>query len=123
MSRFDAFRAPSDLPELKKLDEPGQNFTARLTGDHAYEGDDGPLPVLELRDEAGFEFAWLCGSWHAREQLAVADPQVGDVVTVARLADRGRSHQYSITVVQPASGGTPAPSEQEGGADDVPLPF
>ena len=120
MRRFDEYRSEPDLPQFRKLEEPGQRFTATLTGDHSYEGDNGAVPVLEFKDETGVEFAWLAGPWHAREQLALADPQRGDRVTVRRLADRGRSHQYSIAIVQPASGATPAPSEQEGSGDDIP---
>ena len=118
-SRFDQYKSESDLPELRKL-EVGESFTARLFGDHPYEGDNGPVPVLEFVDGAGVEFGWIAGSWHAREQLAVVDPQVNDTVTVSRLADRGRSHQYSITIVQPAAVTAPAPSEQGGGDDDIP---
>ena len=112
MSRFDKYRTESDLPVLKKL-EPGESFTAKLLGDHDYTGDSGPIPVLEFRDDGG-EFGWLAGAWKAREELAIADPKVGDVVTVARLADRGRSHDYSIVVVQPASEATPSRRGREG---------
>jgi hypothetical protein len=102
-SRFEKYRPDSELADLKKL-EVGQTFTATLTGDHEYDGKDGPVPVLEFRAKDGIEFGWMAGSWHAREQLADLDPQDGDTVTVTRLADRGLSHQYSIRTEKPAGG-------------------
>ena len=126
MSRFNKYRTEDDRPPLRKL-EAGESFTAKLIGDHDYDGDDGPVPVLELKDEHG-EFAWIAGGWHARDVLADADPQHGDIVTVARLADRGRSHQWDIRVVQAAkavNGDVPVDTAglTEKGDDNEPLPF
>ncbi len=113
MSRFDKYRAEGDWPDLRKLDE-GTSFTAKLTGEHDYEGKDGPVPVLEFEDRAGAKFAWRASSWHAREELAIADPQVGDELTVTRLTDRGRSHQYMVAVTQAAREPEPQPQPSLG---------
>ena len=59
------------------------------------------------------EFSWMASTWHAIDQLCEADPKPGDRVSVARLPNKGRSHQYRIKVV-----GT------EGGeGDDEPIPY
>ena len=106
MSRFSKYVPESDLSALKKL-EPGQSFVGRLTGDHPYDTVDKKtnkpvtLPVLEFEAENP-PFAWRASGWSALEEMALADPAVGDVVRVERFADRGQSHQYSVTVVQPS---------------------
>jgi hypothetical protein len=109
-SRFAKYQRDA-LPELVKLEE-GDSFTARMTGEHEYEGTDGAVPVLELETAAGEEFGWRASAWRAINALAAADPQIGDMVEVRRLLDRGRSHDYSVKVV-------PTPAQEDGDA----IPF
>lgn len=116
-SRFAKYRR-GDLPQLVKLEE-GDSFTARVTGEHEYEGTNGPVPVLELVGADGAEFGWRASAWRAIDALALADPQPGDIVEVRRLLDRGPSHDYSVRVVPPseaAGGGQAAPTD-----DDIPF--
>jgi hypothetical protein len=113
-SRFSKYQR-DDLPELVKLEE-GESFTARITGEHEYEGTDGPVPVLELEGADGAEFAWRASAWRAINALAVADPQIGDMVEVRRLPDRGRSHDYSVRVAPPTT-----VLGSEGGNDAIPF--
>jgi hypothetical protein len=96
-SRFSKYRQASDYAPLRKL-EVGEEFTERLVGDHEYEGSDGPVPVLDFD-----EFSWMASSWHAIEQLEIADPQPGDAVRVKRLPNKGRSHQFEIEVIERAT--------------------
>jgi hypothetical protein len=114
-SRFAKYQR-DDLPQLVKLEE-GDSFTARMTGEHEYEGTDGPVPVLELEMD-GEEFGWRASAWRAINALAAADPQIGDTVEVRRLPDRGRSHDYTIRVVSApeTGGGQVVPSD-----DDIPF--
>ncbi len=101
MSRFDKYRTEDDRPPLRKPEQ-FESFTAKLLGEHDFVGENGRVvPVLELTDEIG-EFGWMVGPWHARDELSIADPQVGDMVRVTRLADKGKSHRYKIDVVQAA---------------------
>ena len=88
-----------------------------LTGDHEFnptptkeDPKPNPIPVLEFERETP-PFAWMASAWHALDELALADPQVGDVVRVARLADRGRSHQFDIRIAQSANGAKPADAD------------
>jgi hypothetical protein len=115
-SRFAKYQR-DDLPQLVKLEE-GDSFTARVTGEHEYEGTDGPVPVLELEGADGAEFEWRASAWRAINALAAADPQIGDIVGVRRLPDRGRSHDYSVKVVSAAEagGGQAVPTD-----DDIPF--
>jgi hypothetical protein len=69
------------------------------------------LPVLEFDegDSTGSApFNWMASAWKARDELAVADPHPGDMVTVTRLADKGRSQDWVITIAQ-----RPKPSTAE----------
>jgi hypothetical protein len=97
-SRFSKYRR-DDLPPLVKLDV-GEQFTGRLTGEHEYSpsSDDEPKPVLEFEDEHRKPFAWRASAWRAIDELDKVDPQPGDWVTVIRLPDRGRSHDFSVHV-------------------------
>ena len=79
MSRFEKYRSDSDQPALVKL-EPGQTGTFKVTGDHEYvakdnEGNEKIIPVLDLEERDGTPRAWMTGSWHGLEELALADPR------------------------------------------------
>jgi hypothetical protein len=96
MSRFDQYRRESDLPPLRKL-QPGEEFTATLIGIRDFKSDDGTVPILDFTSGDG-DFAVIAGAWKLRDELAFADPKDGDVLVVARLADRGRSQDWTVTV-------------------------
>lgn len=126
MSRFEKYRSDSDQPALVKL-EPGQTGTFKVTGDHEYvakdnEGNEKIIPVLDLEERDGTPRAWMTGSWHGLEELALADPQRGDVITITRLPNRGMSYQWSVRVIQSAPK-KPEPAKPEPGSqfgDDIP---
>jgi hypothetical protein len=120
-SRFAKYDA-GDFPPLLKL-QVGETFTATLTGEHEFEGDNGPVPVLELLLPDGAKAGWMCGTWHGLQQLALADPQHGDTVRATRLPDVGKSHRYDIEV--PGDQEVPAASSPAKAKDagDDPVPF
>ena len=140
MGRFSEY-AQSDLQPLYKLEKVGDEFTDRLEGHHLFESqqDGETRNVLVLDFVSG---SWMLGPWHAAKMVDEADPQDGDTVHVRRLPDKGRSKQFSVTVVEsdvPVDDGDlplgkPLPSkskqartEETHGSDveddDGPLPF
>jgi hypothetical protein len=115
MGRFDDYRDEKDYRDWRYLNV-GEQFSARMTGDHLFHSTkpDGngkvpkPAPVLEFAEgdgkwENGKPFDWLASQWHARDEVAIADPYPGDMVKVVRLANKGRSYQFEVTVVERAS--------------------
>jgi hypothetical protein len=97
-----------DLPELIKLAE-GESFIAKYTGLREQEFDrvtangakvTDVIPVLDLEDlRTGEPKSWRAGPWRARKALAGANPSVGDVIEVRRVADIGMSHDFLVRVV------------------------
>ncbi len=122
-SRFSKY-AQGELAPLVKLEQ-DESQTGRLVGEHEYNGeDDNVFPVLEIVDAVtGREVAWRASAWHARERLELVDPQHGDVIRITRLADRGKSHQYKIEILESAAGVVEAAAagEPKGNDDDIPF--
>ena len=90
------------LPPLLKFEEVGMSHTIKVTGDHEYtDRDDNEKYVLDAEDEHSMPCSWIVGAWHALEELERVDPQPGDWITITRLEDKGRSHQYRIEPAEP----------------------
>ena len=126
MSRFAKYKTEDDRPPLRKL-EAGESFTAKLIGDHDYDGDDGPVPVLELKDENGREFAWIAGAWHAATCSRMPTRNVATWSRSRASPTRAAVTSTSSTSYKRRSGANgDVPIDTSGlteGEDDEPLPF